>query len=44
MSGVILLMMGLVGEYIGRIYVSMNNYPQYVVQKEVGSLGDDRTA
>lgn len=33
MSGLILLMMGLIGEYIGRTYISMNNSPQYVVSK-----------
>lgn len=31
MGGLILLMMGLVGEYMGRMYISMNNSPQYVV-------------
>lgn len=30
-GGLILLMMGLVGEYIGRMYISMNNSPQYVI-------------
>ncbi|MCQ2080783.1 MAG: glycosyltransferase family 2 protein [Lachnospiraceae bacterium] len=33
MSGLILLMMGLIGEYIGRTYISMNNSPQYVVAR-----------
>lgn len=36
MSGLILLMMGLVGEYMGRMYVSMNNSPQFVVSERVG--------
>lgn len=34
-GGMILLMMGLVGEYMGRMYVSMNNSPQYVIRKRV---------
>jgi len=34
-GGMILLMMGLVGEYMGRMYVSMNNSPQYVIRKKV---------
>lgn len=31
--GLILLMLGMIGEYIGRIYISMNNSPQYVVRE-----------
>ena len=35
MSGMIMIMLGLVGEYIGRIYISQNNNPQYVIREEV---------
>lgn len=35
MSGLILIMMGLVGEYMGRVYISMNNSPQFVVKEKV---------
>lgn len=31
--GLILLMLGLIGEYIGRMYISMNNSPQYVIRE-----------
>ena len=31
-GGMILLMLGLIGEYIGRIYICMNNSPQYVIR------------
>ncbi len=31
-SGMIMLMMGMAGEYIGRIYLSVNRYPQYVIK------------
>lgn len=41
MSGLILIMMGLIGEYIGRIYVSINNSPQYVVSERVGKNLDE---
>lgn len=34
-SGVLMLMLGLIGEYIGRIYISLNNSPQYVIRDEV---------
>ncbi len=32
MFGIILLMLGLMGEYIGRIYICINKAPQYVVR------------
>ena len=32
-GGMIMIMLGLVGEYIGRIYISLNNSPQYVVKE-----------
>lgn len=31
-GGMIMLMLGLVGEYLGRIYICMNNSPQYVIR------------
>ena len=34
-GGMLMLMMGLVGEYVGRIYVNMNAAPQYVVREVV---------
>ncbi len=42
-SGLIMLMLGLAGEYIGRIYLSVNRYPQYVVKqaRNVADLGDE---
>lgn len=35
MSGVILCVLGMIGEYVGRIYMCMNNTPQYVVKSVV---------
>lgn len=35
-GGMILIMLGLIGEYIGRIYISINNSPQYVIKDVVG--------
>ncbi len=32
-GGMIMIMLGLIGEYIGRIYISMNNSPQYVIRE-----------
>lgn len=36
-GGMIMLMLGLIGEYIGRIYICMNNSPQYVVRETTGA-------
>lgn len=33
-GGMVLLMLGMVGEYIGRLYISSNNIPQYVIRKD----------
>lgn len=35
-SGVVMIMLGLIGEYIGRIYISINNSPQYVIKEVIG--------
>lgn len=32
-GGVLMLLLGLIGEYIGRIYISLNNSPQYVIRQ-----------
>lgn len=32
-GGVIMLILGIIGEYVGRIYICMNNAPQYVVRE-----------
>jgi undecaprenyl-phosphate 4-deoxy-4-formamido-L-arabinose transferase len=34
-GGMIMIMLGLIGEYIGRIYISMNNSPQYVIRESI---------
>lgn len=33
-GGVIMIMLGLIGEYIGRIYICINNSPQYVIKEK----------
>ncbi len=34
-SGIIMLLLGVIGEYIGRIYISLNRSPQYVIRETV---------
>lgn len=33
LGGLILLVLGMIGEYVGRIYISINNSPQYVIRE-----------
>ena len=35
LSGIIMLFLGLLGEYIGRIYISINNAPQFAIKDTV---------
>jgi len=34
-SGILMMMLGLIGEYVGRIYISINNSPQYVIREAI---------
>lgn len=36
-GGIILIALGMLGEYIGRIYISINNAPQYVIKEEINT-------
>ncbi|HOO28922.1 MAG TPA: glycosyltransferase, partial [Lachnospiraceae bacterium] len=36
LGGMILFVLGLLGEYVGRMYISMNNAPQYVIKTMIG--------
>ena len=40
-GGMILIVLGMIGEYIGRIYISINNSPQYVI-REIEGIKDDQ--
>ena len=35
LAGIIMLFLGLLGEYIGRIYICINNAPQYVIRETI---------
>ncbi len=35
LGGLILLVLGLIGEYVGRIFISINNSPQYVIRNVI---------
>ena len=40
-GGMLMLMLGLIGEYIGRMYICMNNAPQYVVREIVNEKTEE---
>ncbi len=45
-AGMIMVMLGIIGEYIGRIFISINNSPQYVIRGMINiqkaDIGEDR--
>ncbi|MCR4990817.1 MAG: glycosyltransferase family 2 protein [Lachnospiraceae bacterium] len=43
-GGMLMLMLGLVGEYLGRVYISMNNSPQYVICEKTGAFEQTEVA
>ena len=42
MGGLNMLMLGMIGEYLGRVYISMNNAPQYVVRETKNIVENDK--
>ena len=38
LGGIILLSVGLIGEYVGRIYIGQNQAPQYVIKEETKNV------
>ena len=38
MCGIIMIMLGMIGEYLGRVYIKLNHSPQYVIREEIGFL------
>ena len=43
-GGMLMLMLGLIGEYIGRIYTDVRARPQYFIEEVIGRTDDDRKA
>ena len=41
-GGLILLVLGLVGEYMGRAFISLNKQPQYVIKEKMDSKTDKK--
>lgn len=36
-GGIIMMLLGIIGEYLGRIYICINNAPQYVIRHHIGA-------
>src|SRR5437762_3031711 len=43
LSGVQLMLLGLVGEYLGRLYLDQTGTPQYIVRHAIGAGAKGRT-
>lgn len=41
LSGILMLFLGLLGEYVGRIYISINNAPQFAIRETYNVKPDD---
>jgi undecaprenyl-phosphate 4-deoxy-4-formamido-L-arabinose transferase len=41
-GGMLMLLLGVIGEYVGRIYISLNNSPQYVIRDLVNFPTEER--
>jgi len=40
-GGLIMVMLGLIGEYVGRIYICINDSPQYVIRNTINAEGSE---
>ena len=40
-GGIIMLLLGLIGEYVGRIYMCINNSPQYVIREKLNFKAEE---
>ena len=43
LDGILMMMLGLVGEYVGRMYMTMNKSPQYVIRSTTAAPGQSET-
>ena len=39
LDGILMMMLGLVGEYVGRMYMAMNKSPQYIIRTTTAEAG-----
>lgn len=44
LDGILMMMLGLVGEYVGRMYITMNKSPQYIVRETTAAAGAEAVA
>lgn len=41
-GGMLMLMLGMIGEYVGRMYICMNHAPQYVIRETAGKKKEEK--
>jgi undecaprenyl-phosphate 4-deoxy-4-formamido-L-arabinose transferase len=41
-SGTVMLLLGVIGEYVGRIYICLNDSPQYVIKETINLESQDQ--
>lgn len=42
-GGMIMMMLGLLGEYIGRMFITMNHVPQYVIKEKINCTEEEES-
>jgi dolichol-phosphate mannosyltransferase len=42
LAGTVLFFLGIIGEYVGRVYEEVKARPLYVIEKIVGNIASDR--
>ena len=40
-GGILMLLLGLIGEYIGRMYLVLSNQPQYVIRETINNESEE---
>lgn len=41
-GGMIMLILGMLGEYVGRIFITINNIPQYIISERINDICNDK--
>ena len=41
-NGIIMFLLGLIGEYVGRIFICINDSPQYVIRNTINVNNDEQ--
>lgn len=42
LGGIILIVLGIIGEYVGRLYLCINRAPQYIIRERIGAVNEKK--